>query len=38
MNGGIGFLLGAAVGGAAAFVSTWKYWERLTVQGIRMSP
>ena len=28
MNGGIGFLLGAAVGGAAAFISTWKYWER----------
>lgn len=27
MNGGIGFLLGAAVGGAAAFVGTWKYWE-----------
>ena len=28
MNGGIGFLLGAAVGGAAAFIGTWKYWER----------
>lgn len=28
MNGGIGFLIGAVVGGAAAFVGTWKYWER----------